>query len=54
VAIERLSYDNGAVGSETGTHTEGTTTGVAVWGTNRFGDAFSWVIAAPLVVRQGL
>jgi len=29
---------------KTGTHTEGTTTGVAVWGTNRFGDAFSGLL----------
>ncbi|MEJ0101015.1 MAG: hypothetical protein WDO19_00020 [Bacteroidota bacterium] len=53
LAIERtFTYNNGVVAAETGTHTEGITTGIAVWGINRFGNAFSWTIAAPLVVRQ--
>jgi len=53
LAIERtFTYNNGIVAAETGTHTEGVTTGIAVWGVNRFGNAFSWTIAAPLVVRQ--
>lgn len=53
LAIRRtFEYDNGIVASEEGTHTDGATTGIAVWGTNRFGNAFSWAIAAPLVVRQ--
>lgn len=53
LAIERtFDYDNGIVASESGKHTDGTTTGIAVWGTNRYGNAFSWAIAAPLVVRQ--
>jgi len=53
LAIRRaFDYDGGIVASEEGTHTDGTTTGIAVWGTNRFGNAFSWTIAAPLVVRQ--
>ncbi len=53
LAIERtFDYNNGIVASETGTHTDGTTSGIAVWGTNRFGNAFSWQIVTPLVVRQ--
>ena len=53
LAIRRtFEYDNGIVASEEGTHTEGAISGIAVWGTNRFGNAFSWTIAAPLVVRQ--
>ncbi|MBS1607562.1 MAG: hypothetical protein JSS70_02030 [Bacteroidetes bacterium] len=53
LAIKRtFTYDNGIVITEEGTHTEGTTPGVAVWGTNRFGNAFTWAITSPLVVRQ--
>ncbi|MES1226173.1 MAG: hypothetical protein ABUT20_62435, partial [Bacteroidota bacterium] len=55
LAIKRtFSYDNGIVVVEEGTHTDGATTGIAVWGTNRFGNAFSWAIAGidPLTVRQ--
>lgn len=53
LAIKRtFNYDNGIVISEEGTHTEGSTQGVAVWGTNRFGNDFSWAIISPLVVRQ--
>jgi hypothetical protein len=53
LAIKRtFTYDDGIVISEEGTHTEGSTPGVAVWGTNRFGNAFSWAITSPLVVRQ--
>lgn len=36
----------------TGTHTEGSNTGIAEWGTNRFGVAFTTSIVEPLVVRQ--
>lgn len=35
----------------TGTHTEGTTTGVSEWGTNRFGNSFVTAITKPMVVR---
>ena len=53
LAIERtFTYDNGIVVTEEGTHTDGAVVGIAVWGSNRFGNAFSWTIAAPLVVRQ--
>ncbi|MCZ2460004.1 MAG: hypothetical protein LC128_10310 [Chitinophagales bacterium] len=47
-----FTYDNGGVATETGTHTEGSTTGVALWGTDRFGKSFVWQIEQPLVVRQ--
>jgi hypothetical protein len=36
----------------TGTHTEGNVTGIAEWGTNRFGRTFTTSIVEPLVVRQ--
>jgi hypothetical protein len=53
LAIKRtFTYDDGIVIAEEGTHTEGSTPGVAVWGTNRFGNAFSWAITSALVVRQ--
>jgi hypothetical protein len=53
LAIKRnFTYDDGIVISEEGMHTEGSTPGVAVWGTNRFGNAFSWAITSALVVRQ--
>ncbi len=53
IAKQRVfTYDNGGVITTTGTHTDGTTTGIAIWGTNRFGNAFTWQISQPLVVRQ--
>ena len=47
-----FSYDNGIKVSITGLHTDGTTTNISEWGTNRFGKAFSTSITSPLVVRQ--
>lgn len=47
-----FTYDNGIVITTTGTHTDGTTDGIAVWGTNRYGNAFTWQITHPIVVRQ--
>lgn len=47
-----FTYDNGVVITETGTHTDGTATGIAIWGTNRYGKTFTWQITQPLVVRQ--
>jgi hypothetical protein len=47
-----FTYNNGIVITETGFHTEGNTTGIAVWGLNRFGNEFSSAITSPLVVRQ--
>ncbi|GAA4339122.1 hypothetical protein [Flaviaesturariibacter amylovorans] len=37
----------------TGTHTDGQTTGISEWGTNRFGAAFSTQIVEPLKFNQG-
>lgn len=47
-----FTYNNGIVVTVTGTHTEGNVTGIAEWGTNRFGRAFTSVISQPLVFRQ--
>jgi hypothetical protein len=53
VARQRVfSYDNGVVITTTGTHTEGNTTHIAEWGTNRLGHAFTSSTQEPLVVRQ--
>src|SRR5205085_9590952 len=47
-----FTYDNGAVLTITGTHTEGDETGIAEWGTNRAGVAFKTTIVTPVVVKQ--
>lgn len=47
-----FTYDNGIVITTTGTHTDGNTNGIAVWGTNRYGNNFTWQITHALVVRQ--
>lgn len=53
IARQRVfTYNNGVVITTTGTHTEGNITGVAEWGTNRFGRAFTTSIATPVVIRQ--
>ena len=53
VARQRVfSYNNGVVVTITGTHTEGNLTGVAEWGTNRYGRTFTSSISQPLVIRQ--
>ena len=53
VAKQRVfTYNNGIVVTTTGTHTAGGVTGIAEWGTNRFGRAFTTAISQPLVVRQ--
>ncbi len=44
--------NNSVVITTTGTHTDGNNTGIAEWGTNRFGAAFATSIIEPLVVRQ--
>jgi len=36
-----------------GLHTDGSTTGISEWGTNRFGNNFSTVIAQPVVFSSG-
>lgn len=53
VARQRVfTYSNGIVITTTGTHSEGGTTGIAEWGTNRFGNTFTTAITQPLVIRQ--
>jgi hypothetical protein len=53
VAKKRVfTYNNGVVITTTGNHTEGTTSGIAEWGTNRFGNTFVTAISQPMVIRQ--
>jgi hypothetical protein len=53
VAKQRVfTYTNGVVITTTGTHTDGNNTGIAEWGTNRFGASFATSIVEPLIVRQ--
>ncbi len=53
VARQRVfSFDNGVNITTTGTHTEGSVTGITEWGTNRFGNSFTTAITEPLIVRQ--
>jgi len=54
VARKRVySYNNGApLITISGTHTEGSQTGIADWGTDRFGRAFSTAITQPLVISS--
>jgi hypothetical protein len=53
VARQRVyTYNNGIVITITGTHTEGSKTGIAEWGTTRAGQSFTTSIAQPLVIRQ--
>jgi hypothetical protein len=53
VARQRVfTYNNGVVITETGTHSQGGTTGIAEWGTNRFGHSFTTAITTPVVLRQ--
>ncbi|MEP7165555.1 MAG: hypothetical protein ABI741_12720 [Ferruginibacter sp.] len=47
-----FTYNNGIVITTIGTHTDGNITGIAEWGTNRFGNAFVTSITAPMVIRQ--
>ena len=47
-----FTYNNGVVVTTTGTHTEGTTSGIAEWGVNRFGHTFATAITTPMVIRQ--
>jgi hypothetical protein len=47
-----FTYNNGVVITTTGTHTDGSVTGIAEWGLNRFGHAFTSSIVTPLVIRQ--
>lgn len=53
IAKQRVfSYTGGIVITTTGTHTDGTLTGISEWGTNRFGNAFVTQIVDPMVIRQ--
>jgi hypothetical protein len=53
VARQRMyTYSNGIVVTESGTHTEGSTSGITEWGSNRFGNSFETVISTPIVVKQ--
>ncbi|MEO5942997.1 MAG: hypothetical protein ABIP30_01470 [Ferruginibacter sp.] len=53
IAKKRVfTYDNGIVITISGTHTDGTITGISEWGTNRFGNAFVTSITQPKVIRQ--
>lgn len=53
VAQKRIyTYNNGIVATVLGMRTENNDSKVAVWGTNRFGTAFTSSITDPLVIRQ--
>jgi hypothetical protein len=53
VAKQRVfTYDGGVVITSTGTHTDGSNTHIAEWGTNRFGRTFFSSTPEPLIVRQ--
>ncbi|MGC4104679.1 hypothetical protein [Ferruginibacter sp.] len=53
VAKKRVfTYSGGVVISTSGTHTDGSTTGISEWGTNRLGNPFVTEIVDPLVIRQ--
>lgn len=53
VAQKRVfTYNNGVVITVTGNHSEGGNTGIVIWGTNRFGHAFTTSVTQPLVLRE--
>lgn len=53
IAKKRVfTYDNGIVITTTGTHSDGTVTGISEWGTNRFGNPFVTSITQPMIIRQ--
>lgn len=53
VAKQRVfTYNDGVVISTTGTHSDGTNTNVAIWGTNRYGNAFETLITQPMTIAQ--
>lgn len=47
-----FTYNNGIVITTTGTHTDGSISGISEWGTNRFGNAFVTAITQPMIIRQ--
>lgn len=53
VARQRVfTYNNGVVITVTGMQSQGGITGIAEWGTNRYGNAFTTSITQPLVFKQ--
>lgn len=53
VAKQRVfTYNNGVVLTTTGTHSDGTNSDIAIWGTNRFGNSFETRIVQPLVIEE--
>ena len=53
IARQRVySYVDGIVVTESGLHTDGSTSGITEWGTNRFGNSFETVFTVPVVVSQ--
>jgi hypothetical protein len=47
-----FTYNNGVVITITGTHTDGSNTNIAEWGTNRLGHTFASSTVQPIVIRQ--
>jgi hypothetical protein len=47
-----FTYNSGVEITTTGTHSDGTNTNVAEWGTNRFGVSYESLITAPKVIDQ--
>jgi hypothetical protein len=47
-----FTYNDGVVITTTGTHSDGTNTNVAEWGTNRFGVSYESLITTPKVIAQ--
>jgi hypothetical protein len=53
VARQRVfSYNNGIVITITGLHSQNGINGIAEWGMNRFGNAFTTAITQPLLLKQ--
>jgi hypothetical protein len=47
-----FTYNDGVVETTTGTHSDGTNTDVAIWGTNRYGNSFETLITQPMIIQQ--
>lgn len=53
VAKQRVfTYNDGIVITTTGTHSDGTNNDISVWGTDRYGNAFTTMIVQPMVIEQ--
>jgi hypothetical protein len=46
------TYNDGVAITTTGMHSDGTNTGIAAWGTNRYGNSFEAIITQPFVIMQ--